>query len=231
MEPSVVSEAAEEAEDILPPLISQNDEAVNEVDNSESIVGEDDQVDDFHDSQQYPRGGPLDIDPADRRLDYKERAQKAEMKVKELEEKLQKAERRMQELETELRDSQESLDVVLNSPDHQAGRTTSKIADQGGRADRGCSQCKILINQIKDYDETLKGYVTDYEDRVRSHEDQWTDEDRDYVASPEDARSDDGEAPDVETGNATEGSPVEEEKEDTEVDVLGEEGDDKESEP
>ena len=92
-------EAAGEAEDTLPELISQEDEAADELDDFASVIEDDDQVEDFQDSQQYPRGGPLDIDPSDPRLDYKERAQKAEMENKALTMEVEELKKVVRELE------------------------------------------------------------------------------------------------------------------------------------
>ena len=92
-------EAAGEAEDTLPELISQEDEAADELDDFASVIEDDDQVEDSQDSQQYTRGGPLDIDPSDPRLDYKERAQKAEMENKALTMEVEELKKIVRELE------------------------------------------------------------------------------------------------------------------------------------
>lgn len=170
VQPSAVSEAAGEAEDALPELVSQEDEAANEVDDFISIVEDDGQVEDFQNSPQYPRGGPLDIDPSDRRLDYKELAQKRQMETEKLRMEVEELKERIRELEgtgprVEGDEEHESLRTRSRGLEEEVENLQSRLEDaqmnfaieiSQHEQGHGGNQNWMLQNTIRDLEEKLR---------------------------------------------------------------------------
>ena len=169
-EPSVVSEASVEVDDALPELIAQEDETADEVDDFSSIVESDGQVEDFQDTQQYPRGGPLDIDPSDRRLDYKELAQKGKMETEELRIEVEELKERIRKLEgrgprVEEDENYEQLRALNRGLQEEVEDLQGRLEDADTRYAIEISQREqghegsqnwILQNTIRDLEEKLR---------------------------------------------------------------------------
>ncbi|KAG7005171.1 hypothetical protein G7Y79_00021g050380 [Physcia stellaris] len=172
-EPSVVSEASAEADDTLPDLISQEDEAADEVDDFSSIVESDGQVEDFQDTQQYPRGGPLDIDPSDRRLDYKELAQKGKMETEELRIEVEELKERIRKLEgngPRVEEDEKSEQLRARNRGLQ-----EEVEDLQGRLEDADTRYAIEISQREQgYEENqnwmLQNAIRDLEEKLRQEQ-------------------------------------------------------------